>query len=280
MKWLKRFFVFFIIVSVLGFLGGLLAKLPVGDRVAVLKVEGVLIESEFIVKKIEALREDESVKALVVRAESPGGSVGASQEIYRALERFKGSKKPVVVSMGNVCASGCFYLAMAGDYIYANPGTITGSIGVIIQHTNLKELLEKFGIKTTSIKTGRFKDTLSPTKELTEEEKKYLQRLIEKAYEQFLGAILKHRKETDPKELREIADGRVFTGEDALKYKLVDSLGGLQDAIDKAKELSKAEKPRVFYVEEPKGLIKRFLENRLTASFGTESPLMLYYLMK
>ncbi len=280
MKWLKRFFVFFIIVSVLGFLGGLLAKLPVGDRVAVLKVEGVLIDSEPIVKKIEALREDESVKALVVRAESPGGSVGASQEIYRALERFKGSKKPVVVSMGNVCASGCFYLAMAGDYIYANPGTITGSIGVIIQHTNLKELLEKFGIKTTSIKTGRFKDTLSPTKELTEEEKKYLQGLIEKAYEQFLGAILKHRKETDPKELREIADGRVFTGEDALKYKLVDSLGGLQDAIDKAKELSKAEKPRVFYVEEPKGLIKRFLENRLTASFGTESPLMLYYLMK
>ncbi len=280
MKWLKRFFVFFIIVSVLGFLGSLLAKLPVGDRVAVLKVEGVLIDSEPIVKKIEALREDESVKALVVRAESPGGSVGASQEIYRALERFKGSKKPVVVSMGNVCASGCFYLAMAGNYIYANPGTITGSIGVIIQHTNLKELLEKFGIKTTSIKTGRFKDTLSPTKELTEEEKKYLQGLIEKAYEQFLGAILKHRKETDPKELREIADGRVFTGEDALKYKLVDSLGGLQDAIDKAKELSKAEKPRVFYVEEPKGLIKRFLENRLTASFGTESPLMLYYLMK
>jgi signal peptide peptidase A. Serine peptidase. MEROPS family S49 len=233
MKWLRRFFVLFIILFVLGFLGSLLARLPVGDRVAVLRIEGVLVNSEPIVRKIERLKEDKSVRALVVRAESPGGSVGASQEIYRALERFKESKKPVVVSMGNVCASGCFYLAMAGDYIYANPGTITGSIGVIIQHTNVKELLEKLGIKTTSIKTGKFKDTLSPTKELTEEEKRYLQELIDRAYEQFLNAILKHRKEVDPNKLREVADGRVFTGEDAQRLKLVDGLGGLQDAIEK-----------------------------------------------
>jgi protease-4 len=169
---------------------------------------------------------------------------------------------------------------MAGDYIYANPGTITGSIGVIIQHTNLKELLERLGIKTTSIKTGKFKDTLSPTRELTEEEKRYLQELIEKAYEQFLNAILKYRKEVDPNKLREIADGRVFTGEDAQKLKLVDGLGGLQDAIEKAKELSKAEKPMVFYVEEPKGFLRRLLENRLGAGFGVDSPLMLYYLMQ
>jgi protease-4 len=280
MKWLRRFFVFLIILFVLGFLGSLLARLPVGERVAVLRIEGVLVNSEPIVRKIESLKEDKSVRALVVRAESPGGSVGASQEIYRALERFKESKKPVVVSMGNVCASGCFYLAMAGDYIYANPGTITGSIGVIIQHTNLKELLEKLGIKTTSIKTGKFKDTLSPTKELTEEEKRYLQELIDKAYEQFLNAILKHRKEADPNKLREIADGRVFTGEDAQRLKLVDGLGGLQDAIEKAKELSKAEKPRVFYVEEPKGFLRRLLENRLGANFGVDAPLMLYYLMQ
>jgi protease-4 len=280
MKWLRRFFVFVILLFVLGFLGSLLARLPVGDRVAVLRIEGVLVNSEPIVRKIESLKEDKSVRALVVRAESPGGSVGASQEIYRALERFKESKKPVVVSMGNVCASGCFYLAMAGDYIYANPGTITGSIGVIIQHTNLKELLEKLGIKITSIKTGKFKDTLSPTRELTEEEKRYLQELIDEAYEQFLNAILKYRKEVDPNKLREIADGRVFTGEDAQRLKLVDGLGGLQDAIEKAKELSKAEKPRVFYVEESKGFLRRLLENRLGAGFGVDAPLMLYYLMQ
>jgi protease-4 len=280
MKWLRRVFVFVILLFVLGFLGSLLARFPVGERIAVLRIDGVLVNSEPIVRKIERLKEDKSVRALVVRAESPGGSVGASQEIYRALERFKESKKPVVVSMGNVCASGCFYLAMAGDYIYANPGTITGSIGVIIQHTNVKELLERLGIKTTSIKTGKFKDTLSPTRELTEEEKRYLQELIDKAYEQFLNAILKYRKEVDPNKLREIADGRVFTGEDAQKLKLVDGLGGLQDAIEKAKELSKAEKPRVFYVEEPRGFLRRLLENRLGAGFGVDSPLMLYYLMQ
>ena len=280
MKWLKRIVLFLIILLMLGFLANLLSRVPIGDRIAVLRIEGPILNSEPIVRKIESLKEDKSVKALVIRAESPGGSVGASQEIYRALERFRNSGKPVVVSMGNVCASGCFYLAMAGNYIYANPGTVTGSIGVIIQHTSLKELLDRFGIKSTSIKTGKFKDTLSPTRELTEEEKRYLQELINKAYEQFIQAILKCRKGVDPSKLREVADGRVFTGEEALSMKLVDEIGGLQDAIDKAKILAKAEKPRVFYLEDQKGIIRKLIEGRFVPSFELQSPLMLYYILE
>ncbi|WP_448583646.1 signal peptide peptidase SppA [Thermocrinis sp.] len=262
------------------FLASLLSRIPVGDRIAVLKIDGIIVNPEPTVRKLEALRKDKSVKALVIRAESPGGSVGASQEIYRALERFKESGKPIVISMGNVCASGCFYISMVGDYIYANPGTITGSIGVIVQHTSLKDLLNRLGIKTTSVKTGKFKDTLSPTKELTEEEKAYLQELINKAYEQFIQAILKYRKGIDASKLREVADGRVFTGEDALSMKLVDGIGGLQDAIDKAQALAKIERPRVFYVEEPKSLLRRIFENRLSLEFEPQSPLMIYYIVQ
>jgi len=280
MKWFKRFFIVLIILLMLGLLANLFSRIPVGDRIAILRIDGIILNAEPIVRKLEALRKDKSVKALVIRAESPGGSVGASQEIYRALERFKETGKPVVVSMGNVCASGCFYISMVGDYIYANPGTITGSIGVIVQHTSLKDLLSKLGIKTTSIKTGKFKDTLSPTKELTEEEIAYLQALINKAYEQFIQAILKYRKEIDPSKLREVADGRVFNGEDAYNLRLVDGIGGLQDAIDKAQALAKIEKPRIFYIEESKSLLRRLFENRLSLEFESQSPLMIYYILQ
>jgi|UPI000498575F signal peptide peptidase A. Serine peptidase. MEROPS family S49 len=280
MKWFKRFFIVLIMLLMLGLLANLFSRIPVGDRIAILRIDGIILNAEPIVRKLEALRKDKSVKALVIRAESPGGSVGASQEIYRALERFKETGKPVVVSMGNVCASGCFYISMVGDYIYANPGTITGSIGVIVQHTSLKDLLSKLGIKTTSIKTGKFKDTLSPTKELTEEEIAYLQALINKAYEQFIQAILKYRKEIDPSKLREVADGRVFNGEDAYNLRLVDGIGGLQDAIDKAQALAKIEKPRIFYIEESKSLLRRLFENRLSLEFESQSPLMIYYILQ
>jgi len=280
MKWLKRLFIVLIILLMFSFIANILSRLPVGDRIAVLRIDGIIVDGEPTVRKLEALKKDKSVKALVIRAESPGGSVGASQEIYRALERFKESGKPVVISMGNVCASGCFYISMVGDYIYANPGTITGSIGVIVQHTSLKDLLDKLGIKTTSIKTGKFKDTLSPTKELTEEEKAYIQELIDKAYDQFIQAILKYRKGVDTSRLKEVADGRVFNGEDAVSLKLVDGLGGLQDAIEKAQALAKIEKPRVFYVEEPKSLLRRLLENRLNIGLESQSPLMIYYILQ
>ncbi len=261
-------------------LGSMLAKLPVGDRIAVIKVKGAIIESDRVVEKIQRAKEDQSVKALVLRVDSPGGSVGASQEIYRALEDFKTSGKPLVVSMGNVAASGGYYISTPADLIFANPGTITGSIGVIVQHTEIKDLLEKLGIKTTAIKTGKFKDTLSPFRGLSEEEKAYIEATIKDAYEQFLKAILSYRsKKISEEKLRSVADGRIFTGREARELGLVDELGNLQDAINKAKEMAGVPKARVFYMEERRGLLRRLMEEDFKG-FGFEYPFMLYYLMK
>lgn len=260
--------------------GSILARLPVGDRVAVLKVRGALIEPDRLVEKIQRAKEDESVKALVLRVDSPGGSVGASQEIYRALEDFKLSGKPLVVSMGNVAASGGYYISIPANVIFANPGTITGSIGVIVQHTEVRELLERLGIKTTAIKTGKFKDTLSPLRELSEEEKTYIGDTIRDAYEQFLEAILHHRsKRISDQRLREIADGRVFTGRKAKELGLVDELGNLQDAINRARQMAGVPKARVFYMEEKRGLLRKLMEEDFQG-FSLAYPFMVYYLMK
>ncbi len=275
----------FLIILIILFVGGImlisvLSRIPVGERIAVLTIDGVIINPLPIIKKIDRLSEDKSVKALVLRVDSPGGSVGASQEIYRAIERFKEKGKPVVVSMGNIAASGGYYISAPADFIYANPGTITGSIGVIIQYIGYKELLSKIGIKAEAIKTGKFKDTLSPFKDLTKEEKDYLKRVITDSYEQFINAILKYRKDKiTEEELRKIADGRVMTGLKAKEIGLVDEIGNLKDAIDKAAELAGVLKPRVFYVEEKKSFLKKILGGDIEDLRLLNSYNLTYYLM-
>ncbi len=276
-KWVFLLIVLIIIASVM--ISSLVARVPVGDRVAVLRISGVIVNPLPVVRKIERLKRDRSVKALVVRVDSPGGSVGASQEIYRAIERFRSEGKPVVVSMGNVAASGAYYLSVPADYIFANPGTITGSIGVVVQHVTYKDLLEKVGIKATVIKTGKFKDTLNPFRDLTPEEKKYLKETITDAYEQFLEAILKYRN-IDEKKLREIADGRVLTGEKAKELGLVDGIGGIEDAIEKAKEIAGVPKAREFFVPEERTLIQRVLGTEVEDLKVISSYSPLFYLMR
>ncbi|SNZ11349.1 signal peptide peptidase SppA [Hydrogenobacter hydrogenophilus] len=278
---MKKFILVLILLVGVMALTNLISRLPVGDRIAVIKVDGVIVDPEPLIKKIEKAKEDKSVKALVLRVDSPGGSVGASQEIYRALERFKESKKPIVVSMGNVAASGGYYISVPADYIYANPGTITGSIGVIIQHIDYKELLNRIGVSATAIKTGKFKDTLSPFRKLTEEEKEYLESTIEDAYQQFISAILKYRSgKISEEKLKSIADGRIMTGLMAQKVGLVDGIGNIEDAIDMAKKLSHAEKARVFYMEDRKGFLRRFLGASLPSLDLSQYGTMAYYLMK
>ena len=258
----------------------LIANIPVGDRIAVVRVSGVIVNPLPFVNKLERVASDKSVKAVVIRVDSPGGSVGASQEMYRAIERRKEKGKPVVVSMGNVAASGGYYISAPADFIYANPGTITGSIGVIIQHVAYKELMAKIGIKAKSIKTGKFKDTLTPFRELTPEEEKYLQDTINEAYEQFLKAILKYRgKKISEEELRKVADGRVITGQRAKELGLVDELGGLKDAVEKAKELSGYPRAREFFVPEEKSLLKRILGGEIEELKILNSYSPLFYLM-
>ncbi len=275
-KWV---FLLTVLIIIALMVSSLIARIPIGDRVAVLRISGVVVNPIPIVKKIEKLRRDKSVKALVVRVDSPGGSVGASQEIYRALERFRAEGKPVVVSMGNVAASGGYYISLPANYIFANPGTITGSIGVVVQHVAYRDLLEKIGIKTTVIKTGKFKDTLNPFRELTPEEKKYLKETITEAHEQFIEAILKYRKIEEGK-LKEIADGRVLTGERAKELGLVDELGGLEDAIEKAKELAGVPDAREFFVPEEKSLLQRVVGSGVEELKVLSSYSPLFYLMR
>lgn len=272
---------FILLIIAFTMLSVILTKIPIGHRIAVLNLNGIILNPYPLVNRIESLRKSKSVVALVLRIDSPGGSVGASQEIYRALERFRESGKPVVISMGNVAASGGYYVASAGNYIFANAGTITGSIGVIITHVAYKELLNKLGIKATAIKTGKFKDTLSPFRELTEEEREYLKETVDEVLEQFIQAILKYRRgKISEEKLREIADGRVFTGEKAKELGLVDEIGSLQDAIEKAKELSGYLDAKPLYIKEEKPLLKKILGGSFEELKVFTSHIPVFYLME
>lgn len=212
--------------------------LAAGDRVAIVEIEGGIFDSKSTVEQLERYGKDSSVKAVVLRLNSPGGSAAATQEIYSAVKRLRQEKKKIVLaSMGVVAASGAYYIACAADQIYANPSSITGSIGVVAQWYNYGELLRWAKIQDVTFKSGKFKDTGNPARDLTEEEKQYLQALSDDIHEQFVAAVAAGRK-MKVEEVRPLADGRVFTGSQALKVRLVDRLGGLQEAIEGAAKLA------------------------------------------
>ncbi|NOX97977.1 MAG: signal peptide peptidase SppA [Nitrospirae bacterium] len=191
--------------------------------------------ADYYVDRIKRLSDSPRVKAIILRINSPGGSVGASQEIYNEILRARAKGKKVIVSMGDVAASGGYYISSAADYILANPGTVTGSIGVVIGNINFQELMSKWGLKMNIIKSGKYKDILSSWRQMTEEERTLLQKMVDSVYMQFVTAVAKGRHLKIEK-VQEIADGRVFTGEEALKLKLIDQLGGFQEAIRVAAE--------------------------------------------
>ena len=201
---------------------------------------GVLLLEEEIATSIwatEALshfQNDDNIKGVVLRINSPGGAVAPCQEIYRAV---KALKKPVVVSMGSVAASGGLYVAAGGDLIMANPGTVTGSIGVILQSLEIAEAMNKVGLKSQTIKSGPFKDTGSPFREMRTEEKDLLQTLVGEVFEQFLEDLAAGRPKLTPEEVRKLADGRIFSGAEARRLGLVDELGGFEDAARRAAAL-------------------------------------------
>lgn len=223
-----------------------------GDRVAVLALEGIIYESihaktpfktVFNASNLKAdlnkALKDKQVKAVLIRVNSPGGTVGASQEIFSLIQDLKKSGKPTVISIGDVCASGCYYLASASDAIVANRGSLTGSIGVISQGLNFKGLLDKLGIVDQTFKTGKFKDLASPTRNLNPEEIELLQNLINDSYEQFIEDVSKSRN-LDINELRKHAQGQVYTGSQAIKIKLVDHLGTYEQSKTILKDILKS----------------------------------------
>lgn len=206
-----------------------------GEAVGVVEIEGAIADARDTIETIRRFREDEDIKAIVIRIDSPGGAVGPSQEIYREIRKTIETKK-VVASMGAVAASGGYYVACATDGIVANPGTITGSIGVIMGYTNFRQLLDKIGMVPVVIKSGPYKDTGSPTREMLDDEREILQSITGNIHEQFVTAIAEGRK-MDRALVEKVADGRIFTGEDAKSRGLVDRLGNFEDALEWAGEL-------------------------------------------
>ncbi|MFZ1982901.1 MAG: signal peptide peptidase SppA [Desulfatitalea sp.] len=234
-----------------------------GDKVGVVEIVGAIVDSQTTIDQIKAFREDESIKAIVVRIDSPGGAVGPSQEIYREIRKTLAEKK-VIASMGSVAASGGYYVAAAGDGIVANPGTITGSIGVIMGYTNFEALMQKIGLTPVVIKSGEYKDIGSPARPMTVKEKTLLEGVTRSIHQQFVGAIAEGRHMAHD-QVAAIADGRIFTGEDAQKLGLVDRLGNFQDAVQWAGELGgiEGEVKTAFPKEERLSFIEYLMESAL-----------------
>ncbi len=207
-----------------------------GDKVAVVELLGPIYDARHIVRQFKEYSKHGSVKAIVFRIESPGGGVAASQEIYETVRRVRDEGKPVIVSMGSVAASGGYYVACGADTIVANPGTTTGSIGVIMELPNIEELLNKVGIHYTIVKSGRYKDSGSPYRDLTSADQKYFQSFVDDAFQQFVGVVAEERGLSSD-QVFSLADGRVFTGNQAYEAGLVDVLGDYETAIRIAAEV-------------------------------------------
>ena len=240
---------FVILIFVVGFWGISTQETTLritGNRIGIAELEGVILDSRSMVQKLIRLRDSDGIRAVVLRIDTPGGGVAASQEIFEAVKSIRSSGKPVVVSMGSVAASGGYYIACGADSILAVSGTTTGSIGVILEVPNFKGLFEKIGIRFNVIKSGIFKDTGSPYRDMTSNEKKYLQKYIDDAYNQFVDVVAENRN-LKKEDVLAIADGRIFTGKQAIDLGLVDAIGDYQDAIKLAARLAGIKgKPKLF----------------------------------
>ena len=230
----------------------LVEAIPIASEnsIALIRIEGIIIDSHEVLQQIKHFADDSAIQAIVVRINSPGGAVVPSQEIYAALKRIRDDgEKTVVTSMGNMAASGGYYIASASNTILANPGTITGSIGVIMEMTNVEELLDKVGIESVVVKSGLHKDLASPFRPLSVQSRTILQHVMDDVHDQFIHAVAEGR-EMGVEQVHALADGRIFTGRQALAVNLVDRLGTLQDAIQLAADLAGiTEEPTVIEIE-------------------------------
>lgn len=253
------------------------------EKIALITLDGVISKSErdgfikdfssaeSVLKSLNKAHDDDSVKGVIFRINSPGGTVAMSQEIYNAILRLR-EEKPVIVSMADLAASGGYYVASAADRIYANPGTLTGSIGVIMEAINARGLLtDKLGIESQIIKSGKYKDVGNIYRPLSQDERELLENLVNNAYNQFLNAIVEGRinrndeykvekVELTEENLKKYADGRIFSGEQALEYGFVDKLGGLAEAEDGIKKIVRLKDIPVVEYNKPRGIEDLFLQ--------------------
>lgn len=245
---------FIALVLVFSRLAGKRPAIVLGDKIGVVEIKGVIVSSAKIIDQLIAYREDGGVKAIVLRIDSPGGGVGPSQEIYQEVMKTRESKT-VVASLGGVAASGGYYIASGADAIVANPGTITGSIGVIMQFSNVEGLMKVIGLKTYTFKSGKYKDLGSPFREPTPADQEIVMGVIESVYDQFVEAVAEGRS-MDVDAVRKLADGRIFSGRQAMEHGLVDHMGNLQDAIAMAAKMGGVRgKPNVIYPKKRRNLM-------------------------
>jgi protease-4 len=218
--------------------GGEGTGLGFGSRVAIIEIDGIIADDEALLEQIRQFRRDRSVKAFVVAINSPGGVVGPSQSIFRELRRLREEdERPVIASIGGVGASGGYYVALAADSIFALPGSITGSIGVIMEFPNASELMERVGVDVEVVKSAEHKDTGSPFRPITEEDRQVLQVLVLDVYDQFVDAVATER-DLPVERVRELADGRIMSGRQAHESGLIDRIGNLHDALAAAGEMT------------------------------------------
>jgi len=241
--------------------------LSMEDRVGLIRIEGVILDAQSTISELKRFAENPSVKAIVLRIDSPGGGVVPSQEIHDAVQRVRTkSNKAVIASMGSVAASGGYYIAVATDRIMANSGTLTGSIGVIMETANVEGLLKKIGVEGVVIKSGRFKDVGSPLRKMSDEEHALLQSVMDDVHKQFIEAVAEGRG-LALADVQALADGRIFTGRQAKDSKLVDELGDLEDAIQLAADVAGIEgEPKVI---EPRRRFsfRELIESRVSMLF-------------
>jgi len=264
----------------LAFLVGSNGGFALGEGIGVLEIEGVVADAQPILEALVKFRRSGKIKAIVIRVDSPGGGVAPTQEIFREIQRTKQEKK-VIASLGNIAASGGLYLAAPADKILANPATVTGSIGVIMQMVNVEDLMSKVGFRSIVIKSGKYKDMGSATRTMTDDEKQLLQQVVDRLHRQFVKDLAESRKLAVEK-VAGLADGRIFTGEEALELGLVDALGNFQDAVALAGKMAGLKGPvRLIRPEKKDSWWKHLLSGQSSLSLlpeWLEHPLRFQYL--
>jgi protease-4 len=241
--------------------------LPVSmKKIGLVRIDDIIYQSDACVKQLEELRKDNAVAGVLLRINSPGGTVAPSQEIYREVLRFRENKKPIVVSMDNIAASGGYYIASAGTKIFANPGTLTGSIGVFLRFPYWQKLFDKIGVEMITIKAGEFKDMGNPNRPMTDPEKKLLQQVVDDTHLQFMEDIARGRG-MPLDSIKKIADGRIFTGRQARNIGLVDTLGGYEEAADYLKSVCGLPEKAKIVEKNEKSWLKSLLLDNLAAPF-------------
>ena len=274
----KAFLIIFILVFIIfvaSFMIGIVGQ-GFGDKIGIVEIEGVIADGKDAMEDIVRFKEDDGIRGVIVRINSPGGSVGPSQEIYHELKKLA-AKKKVYISASSVCASGGYYIASAGEKIYANPSTITGSIGVIMEQVVAEELLKKIGIQPNTLKAGKFKDVGSPFRKMKDDERAYFQQILDSIHEQFIKDVADGRK-MPFEQVKKLSDGRIYTGTQAKELGLVDGIGTFYDTVDDMKkDIGIKGKPVLVFGKRPFSLLKWLISSATETIIKHYSAAPMYY---